>query len=109
MECNRLIAKCHAYDSINFPQQVRSVEHRRLSSPVCHESKSITQQDQPSRPQSRVATGSEPNAYHPLPRKDSKLLTAPLTAANYKDKFLLLNELEKEEHVQALERYSIHM
>ena len=42
--------------------------------------------------------------YQPPPRKYSELLTAPLTVSNYKDKFLLLNELEKEEHKRALKR-----
>lgn len=58
---------------------------------------------QPSRPQSREAVGTEQKP-QPSPRKDSKLLTAPLTVANYKDKFHLLNNLEEEVHVEALDR-----
>lgn len=38
---------------------------------------------------------------------DSKLLAAPLTPANYKDKFHLLIKLEEKEHEEALKRYAI--
>ena len=78
-----------------------------LPAPVSHQPESPSSTTQPLRLQGRETTGTEPKPYQTPPRKDSKLLTAPLTAANYKDKFLLLNELEKEEHVRALERYRL--
>ena len=38
---------------------------------------------------------------------NEELLNAPLTAVNYKDKFLHLNELEMQEHEQCLERWAL--
>ena len=38
---------------------------------------------------------------------NEELLNAPLTAVNYKDKFLHLNELEMHEHEQCLERWAL--
>ena len=84
-----------------------SLQQATLPAPISHKPEGPSSTTQPSRPRSREAAETEPKPYQPPPRKDSKLLTAPLTAANYKDKFLLLNELEKEEHVRALERYTL--
>ena len=38
---------------------------------------------------------------------NEELLNAPLTAVNYKDKFLHLNDLEMHEHEQCLERWAL--
>ena len=83
------------------------MELEALPVPVSHKPECPSSTTQPSRPQSRKTAGAELKPYQPPPRKDRKVLTAPLTAANYKDKFLLLNRLEMEEHVRALERYTI--
>ena len=82
-------------------------EQATLPAPASHKPEGPSSTTQQSRLQSREAAGTELKPYQPPPRKDSKLLTAPLTATNYKDKFLALNESEKEEHVRALERYTL--
>ena len=80
------------------------MEQTTLSLSTSREPEHASSITQPSRPRSRESTGTEPKPYQPPPSEDSKLLTAPLTVANYKDKFLHLNDLEKKEHERALER-----
>lgn len=82
-----------------------STFQHQLPAPILCKPETPASPAQPSRPQSREAAGTEQKPSQPSPRKDSELLTAPLTAANYKEKFHLLNNLEEEVHVEALDRY----
>lgn len=75
------------------------MEQTTLPALASHKPKSPSLIAEPSSPQCRETAGTEP-----LSRKDSKLLDAHLTLDNYKVKFLLLNELEKKAHEQALAR-----
>ena len=84
------------------------LQQAALPAPASQKPENPSSNTQLSRPRSRETAGTEQKPQQ-SPRKVSRLLTAPLTAANYKDKFLGLNESEKEEHVRALERYPLNV
>ena len=94
---------CHFYPQLRQGAGLPVLASDEQESPF-----SVSRRLQPSRQLSKSAARrtrpSQPMTGRVINRE---LLDSTLTAANYKDKFLLLNELEMQEHEHVLERYAL--